>query len=436
MDVPSWVPDQPRIAQSRTGCGIYTRARLRRCRSRPLAFRAGGKFAVFDRHVFLSLSFASSSSTTRVIQLIAFGFQEIADQTGSFAVLPARRILWFSPLFCSLALASPALGIVLGSLAPFADDVDFFPFQRHSFIARWSSTDSPFPLPLSLPPGPSRSVPRGASSFTSIFLHPLPAFSPATMLVAAVAFSLLSLSTGALPLSSPPSTGHQLAAIEIDSWKDLSSIPFSSSTTRQRRRRDVKLDLGDGNVVVLDAVEGQDDGSLTEDSSFNDDDDDGASEEQVFEPSDVTKVVRNPKVIPNPKSPNFMSTSSSSPAATSTSTTTSSSPTASAAVTTYKGEATYFFQGGVAGACGNVNPDSALIVALDYRLVSAQTPRSWVSPSIGRFLFLFSFGLSCEPSLKLILLLLYLSPSLSRYSLTPRDSTAIWVKCQNIAAKA
>ncbi|GAA5846797.1 hypothetical protein JCM3766R1_006315 [Sporobolomyces carnicolor] len=188
------------------------------------------------------------------------------------------------------------------------------------------------------------------------------------MLVAAVAFSLLSLSTGALPLSSPPSTGHQLAAIEIDSWKDLSSIPFSSSTTRQRRRRDVKLDLGDGNVVVLDAVEGQDDRSLTEDSSFNDDDDDGASEEQVFEPSDDTKVVRNPKVIPNPKSPNFMSTSSSSPAPTSTSTTTSSSPTASAAVTTYKGEATYFFQGGVAGACGNVNPDSALIVALDYRL--------------------------------------------------------------------
>lgn len=38
---------------------------------------------------------------------------------------------------------------------------------------------------------------------------------------------------------------------------------------------------------------------------------------------------------------------------------------------TYSGEATYFFQNGVAGACGNVNSDSAYIVAIDSAMYSS-----------------------------------------------------------------
>merc|ERR1712093_463815 len=36
----------------------------------------------------------------------------------------------------------------------------------------------------------------------------------------------------------------------------------------------------------------------------------------------------------------------------------------------YSGQATYFYQGGNPGACGNYNQDSAYIVALDYRMYS------------------------------------------------------------------
>ncbi|ORY83498.1 RlpA-like double-psi beta-barrel-protein domain-containing protein-containing protein [Leucosporidium creatinivorum] len=54
----------------------------------------------------------------------------------------------------------------------------------------------------------------------------------------------------------------------------------------------------------------------------------------------------------------------------STSTTTSAATTSSAAssVTPFTGQATFFYQYGVAGACGNVNADSTPLVALDWRL--------------------------------------------------------------------
>ncbi|KIY72160.1 hypothetical protein CYLTODRAFT_418137 [Cylindrobasidium torrendii FP15055 ss-10] len=44
--------------------------------------------------------------------------------------------------------------------------------------------------------------------------------------------------------------------------------------------------------------------------------------------------------------------------------------------TGYSGTATYFFQNGVAGACGNVNSDDAFIVAIPYALWGDQNSRS------------------------------------------------------------
>ncbi|BGP33604.1 hypothetical protein JCM10296v2_005408 [Rhodotorula toruloides] len=114
-------------------------------------------------------------------------------------------------------------------------------------------------------------------------------------------------------------------------------------------------------------------------------------------------VIKNPKVVLNPKNPAFESsarslaaaartsttalypapttvgttreavqtTTTTTPVETSSSSTTTSraaSTTSSAAVAQFTGQATYFYQYGAAGACGNYNPDSASIVALDSRL--------------------------------------------------------------------
>ncbi|KAJ8292886.1 hypothetical protein OF846_004144 [Rhodotorula toruloides] len=123
-------------------------------------------------------------------------------------------------------------------------------------------------------------------------------------------------------------------------------------------------------------------------------------------------VVKNPKVVLNPKNPAFESSARSLAAvrtstavwvpapttvettrvassttrealqtttttmATGKTTSTSSGSTSSKAASTtssapaaqFTGQATYFYQYGAAGACGNYNPDSASIVALDSRL--------------------------------------------------------------------
>ncbi|BGP26036.1 expansin family protein [Rhodotorula toruloides] len=53
-----------------------------------------------------------------------------------------------------------------------------------------------------------------------------------------------------------------------------------------------------------------------------------------------------------------------------------SSTTSSAPVAQFTGRATYFYQYGAAGACGNYNPDTASIVALDSRLYGNMGQRS------------------------------------------------------------
>ncbi|GAA5884903.1 hypothetical protein JCM16303_005342 [Sporobolomyces ruberrimus] len=186
---------------------------------------------------------------------------------------------------------------------------------------------------------------------------------------AAFVFSLLTLST-ALPFTpSPPSSSSSL-----DSTSNFpSSIQVEQDPLYKlkRRRDNVELDLGEG-IVVLDTVN---DGSLSDDSSFNNDEEED-EEENVFDPESYDDggkaVIRNPKVVPNPKNPNFSSSLATATASTSTSTTTTSpaatSTAAGAGGSKFKGIATYYFQGGVAGNCGKVNPDSAMIVALDYRL--------------------------------------------------------------------
>ncbi|GAA5955861.1 hypothetical protein JCM3765_000021 [Sporobolomyces pararoseus] len=207
------------------------------------------------------------------------------------------------------------------------------------------------------------------------------------ILPTAVTLSLLTL-TSALPFN--PSTSSQSTTLEIDtstgsgSWRNPSFLP-QTQQERLRLRRDLGENAQGGGIVVLETNSIIDDGSLTEDSSFRDEDSSNSEEEEdVFDPSSTSssggiKVVKNPKVIPNPKNPLFsssiaaaQSTSTSSSTTTTTSTKTSSTASSAATTTTsvtpFKGQATYFYQGGVAGACGKVNPDSAYIVALDYRL--------------------------------------------------------------------
>ncbi|GAA5942799.1 RlpA-like double-psi beta-barrel domain-containing protein [Sporobolomyces koalae] len=187
-----------------------------------------------------------------------------------------------------------------------------------------------------------------------------------------ITLSLCAALSTALPLSSYSSSSTTDLDLELDlaagSWRYPSFLPQADPTLV---KRSVALDFGDEGIVVLDTANDANDGSLTKNSSLRDDNDD------VFDPSawqDANKIVKNPKVVPNPKNPNFSSYVAAQASATSTSeivttstTVATPSPT-SGGSSTFKGEATYFFQGGQAGACGNVNPDSAYIVALDYRL--------------------------------------------------------------------
>ncbi|GAA6015917.1 hypothetical protein JCM11491_007112 [Sporobolomyces phaffii] len=201
------------------------------------------------------------------------------------------------------------------------------------------------------------------------------------ILPTAVTLSLLTLSS-ALPFTpSSVSSFPPGVDVAVGSWRYPSFLPSTRDAIEQdpparTRRRSLAVDLGaeGGGIVVLDSdpAANDDDGSLKDDSSFrtsSDDVDDGG----VFDlPTEATpapaKVVKNPKVVPNPKNPYFSSSLAAQATTTTTTTTTTPSATATAAAKTFTGQATYFYQGGVAGACGNVNPDSAYIVALDYRL--------------------------------------------------------------------
>jgi hypothetical protein len=159
-----------------------------------------------------------------------------------------------------------------------------------------------------------------------------------------VALSLLTLTT-ALPFAPSSSSPSQSTEVELDvstgSWRYPSFLPSSIG------KRSVELDLGEGEeggIVVLN-TNAVDDGSLTDDSSFRDDESTNDENEDIFDPSSSSdnKVIKNPKVIPNPKSPKFSDTTSAAP--TTSTTTTSATPSATSA-TTFKGEATYFYQGG------------------------------------------------------------------------------------------
>ncbi|GAA5871503.1 hypothetical protein JCM1840_002913 [Sporobolomyces johnsonii] len=217
-------------------------------------------------------------------------------------------------------------------------------------------------------------------------------FSSPLLVLALIA--LIPSPSSALPLVADP-------AINIDftagSWKQ----PLSGGAPPSLARRD----LGTAEIVVLL------NGTVEVHTYVNTQDSDG-EEEAVFNPAgrtgSKTKVAKNPKVVLNPKNPDYSSSvaaqtrtstaATQSPTATSssstddnfaadpTSTTPSSSSTpsptpsttiaasstttttSSAATATYTGQATFFYQNGVAGACGNVNSDETPIVALDSRL--------------------------------------------------------------------
>ncbi|GAA5841855.1 hypothetical protein JCM5353_002041 [Sporobolomyces roseus] len=194
------------------------------------------------------------------------------------------------------------------------------------------------------------------------------------ILPTALALSLLTL-TRALPL-----TSYSPSQLDLDvssgSWRYPSFLPSLSDIQQDTPiiKRSIELSLGDEGIVVLDtsASSSSDDGSLQEGSSFADNTSD-EEEEAVFNPDDYSEgkaVVRNPKAILNPKNPNYSASLAALRPTTSMTTTSAptQTPTQAPMTTTFKGEATYFFQNGVAGACGKVNPDSAYIVALDYRL--------------------------------------------------------------------
>jgi len=233
-----------------------------------------------------------------------------------------------------------------------------------------------------------------------------------------LALSLLTL-TRALPLSSHPSSSS--AELDVSgSWRYPSFLPSLSDIQQDSPpllvKRSISLNVGDEGLIVLDtSSSSSDDDSLQEGSSFAETPTEVPEEEEdVFNPDDYSAgkaVVRNPKAILNPKNPNY----SASLAALQPKPTTTTTTTTSAAVqtptqaSTFKGEATYFFQNGVAGACkfylelsvysitscfeadwnvffceelgGKVNPDSAFIVALDYRLVSSLSLSLYLSLS-------------------------------------------------------
>ncbi|GAA5893136.1 hypothetical protein JCM5296_003081 [Sporobolomyces johnsonii] len=224
-------------------------------------------------------------------------------------------------------------------------------------------------------------------------------FSSPLLVLALIA--LIPSPSSALPLVVDPAINIDLTA---GSWKH----PLSDAAPPSLARRD----LGTAEIVVLL------NGTVEVHTYVNSQDDDG-EEEAVFNPAgrtgSKTKVAKNPKVVLNPKNPDYSSSvaaqsrtstaATQSPTATSSSSTddnfdadptstplsSSSTPsaapsttiaassttiaassttttTSSASTATYTGQATFFYQNGVAGACGNVNSDETPIVALDSRL--------------------------------------------------------------------
>lgn len=193
-------------------------------------------------------------------------------------------------------------------------------------------------------------------STSKSFTRPHPLFTLHTMILpTALALSLLTL-TRALPLTSYSPSQLDLE-VSSGSWRYPSFLPSLSDIQQDAPiiKRSIELSLGDEGIVVLDtSASSSDDGSLQEGSLFADNTD-KEEEEAVFNPDDYSEgkaVVRNPKAILNPKNPNYSaSLAALRPTTSTTTTTTTSSPTQTPPPTTFKGEATYFFQNGVAGAC-------------------------------------------------------------------------------------
>ncbi|GAA5946258.1 hypothetical protein JCM1841_003449 [Sporobolomyces salmonicolor] len=208
-------------------------------------------------------------------------------------------------------------------------------------------------------------------------------------LVVLALIALIPSPSSALPLAADPALNLDITS---GSWKH----PLSGAAPP----RLVQRDLGTAEIVVLL------NGTVEVHTYVNAQGDEG-EEEAVFNPAgrtgSKTKVVKNPKVVLNPKNPDYSSSaaarapttttttttmttsptgdnfdadptltpasSSSRPSpAPATTTTASTPPSSSAETATYTGQATFFYQNGVAGACGNVNSDDTPIVALDARL--------------------------------------------------------------------
>ncbi|CEQ40204.1 SPOSA6832_01797, partial [Sporobolomyces salmonicolor] len=208
-------------------------------------------------------------------------------------------------------------------------------------------------------------------------------------LVVLALIALIPSPSSALPLAADPALNLDITS---GSWKH----PLSGAAPP----RLVQRDLGTAEIVVLL------NGTVEVHTYVNAQGDEG-EEEAVFNPAgrtgSKTKVVKNPKVVLNPKNPDYSSSaaarapttttttttmttsptgdnfdadptltpasSSSTPSpAPATTTTASTPPSSSAETATYTGQATFFYQNGVAGACGNVNSDDTPIVALDARL--------------------------------------------------------------------
>ncbi|GAA5960732.1 hypothetical protein JCM21900_000515 [Sporobolomyces salmonicolor] len=216
--------------------------------------------------------------------------------------------------------------------------------------------------------------------------------SPLVVLALIALIALIPSPASALPLAADPALNLDITS---GSWKH----PLSGAAPP----RLVQRDLGTAEIVVLL------NGTVEVHTNVNAQGDEG-EEEAVFNPAgrtgSKTKVVKNPKVVLNPKNPDYSSSAAAQaqaspppPPPTTTTTTTTPSPTgdnydadptwtpasssstpspspatasttpsSSAEPATYTGQATFFYQNGVAGACGNVNSDDTPIVALDARL--------------------------------------------------------------------
>ncbi|GAA6038045.1 hypothetical protein JCM8097_007515 [Rhodosporidiobolus ruineniae] len=259
--------------------------------------------------------------------------------------------------------------------------------------------------------------------------------SSSAFLLATVAATAATLSSAAPLVASTSSAFDVEVDLTAGNWKMPAFFPVAPALERRG--------LGDDELVVLSASTSSDGASasipVSASSSSGDDEVDADEDEgdsAVFDPSsssaDESKVIKNPKLVLNPKNPFYSSTlasissaratrtaasssstttpaaastttsgkgaaqtqntwylvpeapsqsaattslvSSSSPAVTSTApvttttTTTSASSSASSPAATTKvysgGIATYFYQNGNPGNCGDYNQDTAMLVAL------------------------------------------------------------------------